>query len=538
MADSQDRLTAMTKLTESCKMTITEEQVQLGAAAEAAGRPALIERFEIEELYGYRTLTLSSTYAATVLIAKNGSGKTTLLAALNAFLRREFHRLTDIQFSKITCKLRGLNEILELDKEALTPLSQVDPNSELSAFAQRFGIDPVDFSDYLLGDYEKVRNQIVIEPSSSDIFYTVYQKMSYNRMEARKICDRLLASRRKDLPFLSNLSDKISIALNNVEIVYLPTYRRIELSISNKESRPRDPSRKEASIQSKLGLPRRALFSSDIYFGLGDITSRLAELNNKVQSASNIGYREISANIISELVDGTFEREDLRESQRPDKESLNVFFSRLRDKENRRYSHYDDVIIPDIDKIYNDGGSSEEVNKFLQYFLGKLNKVVDATRDTEKMVEEFVSNCNSYLQEDDGQLLENSLHGPSSIPDSKYLHLDKRTLQVRVRSLIRNRDVSVDALSSGEKQMISLFARLYLYEGEKIVLIDEPELSLSLEWQRRILKDILVAPSCSQLIAITHSPFVFDNELEPYAKSIEIAFKSSPESNDEEYNDE
>ena len=70
--------------------------------------------------------------------------------------------------------------------------------------------------------------------------------------------------------------------------------------------------------------------------------------------------------------------------------------------------------------------------------------------------------------------------------------------------------------------MISLFAKLYLYDGAKIVLIDEPELSLSIDWQRKILLDVIGAPTCTQLIAITHSPFVFDNDLEPYARGLTV----------------
>jgi predicted ATPase len=509
-------------------------------AVQAAARPALVEKFEIQDLYGYRTLNLESAYAATILIARNGSGKTTLLGALNAFLRSELHRLTEIRFSKITCKLRGINEALVLHYHDLVQLSTITPNSELNAYAQRFGIDPVEFSDYLLSDYRHIHEDRLYDVNQSDIFTTVYQKFGYNRVEAKKLCDRLLISRRKEIPKIAHLLDKIRAATAGMEIVYLPTYRRIELPLAaSKDNRAREYQKKEPSVQSKLGLPRRALFSSDIYFGLGDITDRLIELNNRVQSSSNLGYREISANIISELVDGTFEREGSADSARPDKESLSLFFSRLRSNDNRyRYSHFDNVIIPDIDKIYNDGGSSEEVNKFLQYFLGKLNKVIVATRDVEKMVEEFVNNCNAYLQEDKDEANNLDLLGPNVLFDSKYLHLDKKTLQVRVRSVIKNRNVPVDALSSGEKQMISLFARLYLYEGEKIVLIDEPELSLSLEWQRKILEDILMAPSCAQVIAITHSPFVFDNNLEPYAKSLNVSFKTDINPQEDEFSDE
>ncbi|OUI82220.1 hypothetical protein HK22_13860 [Gluconobacter sp. DsW_056] len=90
--------------------------------------------------------------------------------------------------------------------------------------------------------------------------------------------------------------------------------------------------------------------------------------------------------------------------------------------------------------------------------------------------------------------------------------------------------MALDALSSGEKQMISLFAKMFLYPNKKIVLIDEPELSLSIDWQREILVDVLGAPSCSQVIAITHSPFVFDNDLEPFAGAIQ-SFEEAGEVN-------
>lgn len=45
------------------------------------------------------------------------------------------------------------------------------------------------------------------------------------------------------------------------------------------------------------------------------------------------------------------------------------------------------------------------------------------------------------------------------------------------------------------------------------MLIDEPELSLSVPWQKKFLPDILSAESCAGLFAVTHSPFVFDNNL-------------------------
>lgn len=76
-------------------------------------------------------------------------------------------------------------------------------------------------------------------------------------------------------------------------------------------------------------------------------------------------------------------------------------------------------------------------------------------------------------------------------------------------------------LSSGEKQIISLFSKLYLNTDEKnIILFDEPELSLSILWQKRLLPDIINSNRCSFIAIITHSPFIFDNEFRERAIDI------------------
>jgi predicted ATP-dependent endonuclease of OLD family len=62
---------------------------------------------------------------------------------------------------------------------------------------------------------------------------------------------------------------------------------------------------------------------------------------------------------------------------------------------------------------------------------------------------------------------------------------------------------------------------LNLTQKNKVfVFIDEPELSLSVDWQRMFLVDILDSASCDGLIATTHSPFVFENELENFVHGI------------------
>ncbi len=77
-------------------------------------------------------------------------------------------------------------------------------------------------------------------------------------------------------------------------------------------------------------------------------------------------------------------------------------------------------------------------------------------------------------------------------------------------------------LSSGEKQIVSLFTHVYLGESsELMVLIDEPELSLSVPWQKQLLPDIRNSGRCSFLAAVTHSPFIYDNDLRARATDLQ-----------------
>jgi len=265
-----------------------------------------------------------------------------------------------------------------------------------------------------------------------------------------------------------------------------------------------------------------SLFTGDIAFGLSDISERLAEMNQEVLIASNNGYREISANIINELIDGNFESELKTNKKIPGKDELTLFFERLSD--GRHVSPYYHVV-PNVDKIYSQDGIPHSSAQFLNYFLSKLGTVIGATHDVDLKVEEFVQNCNKYLSTD-GEIPSGVLdtRAEKSDPgDGKVLRLNRRNLKVHVESLPGHRKIPLDALSSGEKQMISLFAKLFLYPQNKIVLIDEPEISLSIDWQRTILVDVLNSPLCAQLIAITHSPFVFDNDLEPFAKALRVS---------------
>ena len=68
--------------------------------------------------------------------------------------------------------------------------------------------------------------------------------------------------------------------------------------------------------------------------------------------------------------------------------------------------------------------------------------------------------------------------------------------------------ISSDKLSSGEKQMLS-FLCYNAFSENTAIFIDEPELSLHIDWQRLLLPTLLDQSTGNQFFIATHSPFIF-----------------------------
>jgi predicted ATPase len=95
----------------------------------------------------------------------------------------------------------------------------------------------------------------------------------------------------------------------------------------------------------------------------------------------------------------------------------------------------------------------------------------------------------------------------------KFLH--KRIRIDRQLGLVaegdQGRALELDALSSGEQHEVVLhYDLLFRVRPNTLVLIDEPELSLHVAWQKRFLPDLLeiVATAQFDVLMATHSPFI------------------------------
>jgi predicted ATP-dependent endonuclease of OLD family len=68
--------------------------------------------------------------------------------------------------------------------------------------------------------------------------------------------------------------------------------------------------------------------------------------------------------------------------------------------------------------------------------------------------------------------------------------------------------IASDLLSSGEQHMLS-FLCYNIFSGNCCIFIDEPELSLHVDWQRILFPLLLRQSSTNQFIVATHSPFIY-----------------------------
>ncbi|WP_349886591.1 AAA family ATPase [Pantoea ananatis] len=85
---------------------------------------------------------------------------------------------------------------------------------------------------------------------------------------------------------------------------------------------------------------------------------------------------------------------------------------------------------------------------------------------------------------------------------------------------------SIRVMSSGERQLLTMLYAASKMNNDALVLIDEPEISLHIDWQEELLEKMLSQLSGQQIIVCTHSPSIATG-YEDCMISIEPEFVSS-----------
>ncbi|MDP1520631.1 AAA family ATPase [Porticoccus litoralis] len=461
-----------------------------------SGKP-IIKYFRIIGLHGYKDVVIDFDSPVRIVIAENGAGKTTILSALHSFLTCKFHNLRVIDFEEIRCVFSTSDEEIILKKKSLLDISSSNIEA-LGNIVQFSALDEAGCIAYITTEFDPEDWDGM---RSSPVGQALYDSSPWDWETIHELLSDALENLESSIDDdIRSITKKIKAAIGNTEILYLPTYRRIEKLFERQRSRF---SKRQALANSRRQSEQSPVIRSQMNYGLADVEDRLTALTETVQRRTNFGYREISANIIDDLLAGKAKRSKTDVSDLPDLETLRLFFSRIGGAKKLEENYLDR-----IQQIYDDEDYEDDSDRdTLIYFLSKLSQVVNQTKQLESTIENFVKKANTYLGE---------------TSDVKSFNYDPERMRVSVINKWTSEEVKLNDLSSGEKQVVSLLSYLFLYTSDKIILVDEPELSLSIDWQQKILVDMAAAPTCKQLLAITHSPFIFDNELDPCSSPLKI----------------
>ena len=119
-------------------------------------------------------------------------------------------------------------------------------------------------------------------------------------------------------------------------------------------------------------------------------------------------------------------------------------------------------------------------------------------------------------------LQERIVHYPHNDRWDLFCDIVDEMFSVTEKTIIRDSDtvellqwderLDLRLLSSGEKQMLTILMTVLLEDGDHTVLLmDEPEVSLHLEWQQTLIDTIRRLNPNAQIIMSTHSPAIIMN---------------------------
>ncbi len=265
------------------------------------------------------------------------------------------------------------------------------------------------------------------------LFRKIYSRSPYDEDDILKLLNKMISPIRNKV-YIDDIKRIISECFDNLHIVYLPTYRRIEASSfeifgisEDRRIRFRNDDILE-QIESKNS-------EKLINFGLFDVENQINKLTESIKNDLFISYNKVSSNIINYLAG---------------LDSSNSTYIKL-DKDDiilimKRLGRYKDS---DIDKVVNEIMNNENSNSPLNYLFQQLINSYQESKKQEDAIEKFTEVINSYFD--------------ISRNNEKRMSFDKLKLDVTVKNTkLENNVIPLSTLSSGEKQIISVFAKLIL----------------------------------------------------------------------------
>ena len=422
---------------------------------------------EICNLYGCYNYNVKFNPDITFLYGANGCGKTTILNIIEAIITGQLFNLFNYKFSKIIlCYYNTSNqnniksiEIIYDDSELEIYYNSnkynicfLDTNEKISSYKNMTEISHYYFSKYeFLYDICKTFNHVYLPLNR---FYSVSN-------DSHEIYPyRIRNKQRFEDDFCIGNSYR-DTAMERIEGLIYTNYSRISNAINRINDIFRDN-----ILKSQIELKRD--------FELGSFFTEIE--NNNVSDLRKTQTAYIK--ILKEL--------DL--INKSEEESYNNFFEGFIES----FSKYK--------KKFSENHNAIPINLLLQFQeITKIKKTVEIAEKMEsrkasvkKPIEIFLNTMNSFIGNDNEKEI--------CIDNDGYVYFNiKHT----------GKKISIHHLSSGEKQLITFFANLIFNVDSKksgIFVVDEPELSLHLSWQKIFVDQVLEIDKNIQLIFATHAP--------------------------------
>jgi len=232
----------------------------------------------------------------------------------------------------------------------------------------------------------------------------------------------------------------------------------------------------------------------------GRINLHWADLNNDVNILVGINGsgKTTLLNLIYDYYTGQKIKKEIAESLSGNAISSPVTYIRSFDIPANAKKKTESILLQDLKNIINQNG---EGTSFFDYRMKMLNFPHEADK-IRKRIETYFQVVNSFLGETNKEI--------TIDPQSNSLvFLIKRLEGMQV---ITEDKIQLEQLSSGEKQILLILTTVFLQEEKpNVLLMDEPEISLHIGWQDKLIEKLrLLNPQC-QLILTTHSPNIFVN---------------------------
>ena len=467
-----------------------------------------LTQFQIEGLHGRkRTIDIPVRDNRLVLVGENGTGKSTVANLLYYVLTQQWRRIMDYRFAAIQvgsadAQVRFTHD----DVEALT----ASKSGPLSADLRHR------YPSYLLRQISHlVANESLFDDMSADFIIDQIADMTRSsRARAKQIVMEISSSQGAKLkkPLAEELKRLESWSFG--QFLYLPTYRRIEQDLKS-IFRGIEIEEKVREFRDRFRKRDTSSYIELIEFGMEDVERTIQARMSQIKERVRTGLSTLTGTYLSEVIRGLQANPDLTVLRSIDPTAFQSLFARI-----------DEATLPSKDKLLLQEKIAEIVNapqytiksedRVIAHFLSKLVALYIDQQEHESDVRDFVGICNAYLT------------GKEFVYDDIEYSIYIQGTDLGDGGEEKSNRLELKVLSSGEKQIVSLFSHMYLSGQDKFfVVIDEPELSLSVPWQQRFLPDIIKTERCTGLVAVTHSPFIWENEFEAYVGALAEFMKST-----------